>query len=401
MGEGSRLRLRDLAAEALAGLMQRPGRSALTMLGTVLGIGALVAILGLTSTAGGQIDQRFTALAATEVAVTDAAPDPVRREMSFPAGSAAAIRQIDGVITGGLLWTPPLRDPGISAAPGRARGDDGLALVAADPEALNAVHPVLRAGRLFDEFHQQRHERVAVLGAGAADRLGISRLDAHPAVFVNDVPYTVIGVVGSLDRRQELLFGVLLPSATALSAYGQPVDQPATMVIETRLGAARIVAEQVPMALRPDAPYRIKAVAPLDPQALRGAVTSDLNALFLLLGLISLVIGAVGIANTTFVAVLERTGEIGLRRSLGALPRHIAAQFLAESAALGTLGGLIGTALGVAVVVVVALIHHWTALLSLWTVLPAPLAGTVVGLVAGLYPAVRAARTEPVDALRR
>lgn len=173
------------------------------------------------------------------------------------------------------------------------------------------------------------------------------------------------------------------------------------MIVETRLGAAKVVAQQLPLALRPDAPNRFRAIAPPDPQALRGSVTADLNALFMLLAAITLVIGGVSIANTTFVAVLERTSEIGLRRSLGARPRHIAAHFLAESAALGTLGGLVGTSLGVAVVVFVALAQEWTAVLQPWTVLPAPAAGTLVGVAAGLYPAIRAAKVEPVEALRR
>src|SRR5690242_8297273 len=127
---------------------------------------------------------------------------------------------------------------------------------------------------------------------------------------------------------------------------------------------------------------------------------NGLAGLFLILALISLLIGAVGIGNTTLVAVLERTGEIGVRRSVGARPRHIAAQFLAESTALGTLGGLIGTCIGVGIVVIFAATKNWTAVLNPAYTLPAPLIGTVVGLLAGAYPALRAARTSPLEALR-
>jgi putative ABC transport system permease protein len=298
-----------------------------------------------------------------------------------------------------------LRHPQIAAADlGTANANTdtgGVNLVAADPGALAAIGPTVRTGLLYNGFHQRRAEKVAVLGAAAAARLGIARLDAEPAVFVNGVPYTVIGIIGDVQRQPDILMSVVLPSSTALAAYGPPTDQRAQLLVQTRLGAAQLIARQAPIALRPDNPRLFAAIAPPDPQSLREGVTGDLNALFLLLAAVSLAIGAVGIANTTLVAVLERTGEIGLRRSVGARPRHIAGQFLTESTALGTLGGLIGTAVGVSVVVVVALVHRWTAVLQPLAVLPAPLIGTVVGLVAGLYPALRAAWIEPVEALRR
>ncbi|MGH3417752.1 MAG: ABC transporter permease [Actinocrinis sp.] len=405
---------RDLLAEALAGVLQRPGRSVLTMLGTVLGIGAFVAILGLTATAGGQIDKRFSLLNATEVTVQDvgtaqgaaagqsgAASDP----MSFPADADRRIEALNGVVSAGVYWRLPLRQPTVSAAPDLASagsGDGtGLTLYAASPGALAATDPVYSEGLGYDAFHDARRERVAVLGATAAARLGITRLDAQPAVFIDGTPFTVVGVIGDLRRMPELLMSVIIPDATALSAYGQPADQRADMLVETRLGAARPIAGQAALALRPDAPRLFKVIAPPDPNTLRDAVAGDFNALFLLLAGITLAIGAVGIGNTTLVSVLERTGEIGLRRALGARPRHVAAQFLTESAALGTLGGLLGTGLGTAAVVGTALARQWTAVLEPWAVLPAPLIGTLVGLLAGTYPALRAAYIEPVEALRR
>ncbi len=127
---------------------------------------------------------------------------------------------------------------------------------------------------------------------------------------------------------------------------------------------------------------------------------SDLDTLFLLLGAVSLFVGAIGIANITLVSVLERVGEIGLRRSLGASRRHIAEQFLLESTTLGLVGGIIGASLGTLVVVAVAASRTWTPVLEPWVPLGAPLLGAAVGLLAGLYPSVRAAALQPVEALR-
>ncbi|GAA1990092.1 ABC transporter permease [Catenulispora subtropica] len=411
IAERSRFGLRDLGAEALAGILQRPGRSVLTMLGTVLGIGAFVTILGLTATAAGQIDKRFTVLSATEVGVDDTGtahgqgqqPDPA---ISFTPDAGARVEALHGVVHAGVYWPVPLRSPRLGAAPdlqsGAAGDGSGLAVYAADPGALAAMHPTLTAGTLYNAFHEGRQERVAVLGAAAASRLGITRLDAEPAVFVDGTAYTVVGIIGDVQRHQEMLLSVMIPTSTALAGYGPPGEPSrAKMLIETKLGAAQLIAHQAPIVLRPDDPTLLTAIAPPDPKSLRNDVTGDFNTLFLLLAALSLVIGAVGIANTTLVAVLERTGEIGLRRSLGARPRHIAGQFLAESTVLGTLGGLLGTSVGVGLVVGVALTRDWTAVLQPWAVLPAPLIGSVVGLLAGLYPALRAAWIEPVEALRR
>lgn len=413
--EPSRTTLRDLTAEALAGIVQRPGRSILTMVGTVLGIGALVAVLGLTATAAGQISQAFTALDATTVTVNDAGaaqttPDGANPPIDFPTDADQRISALTGVVHGGVYWTVPLANPSIGTSPDQASAAAGigtqLPVYAASPGALQAMVPTVQTGTLYNTFHQQRAEHVAVLGQAAARLLGVTNLAAGPVVFIDNTAFTVVGIINDAQRLPENLLGIMIPSSTALQLYGPPAPSSAQvggahMLIQTRIGAADLIAREAPLALDPATPAKLQATAPPDPHSLRDAVNTDLAGLFLLLAAICLVIGAVGIANTTFVAVLERTGEIGLRRALGARPRHIAAQFLTESAALGTLGGLIGTSLGILTVLAVALDKHWTALINPATALPAPLIGTIVGLAAGLYPAARAARIEPLEALRR
>jgi ABC-type antimicrobial peptide transport system permease subunit len=175
---------------------------------------------------------------------------------------------------------------------------------------------------------------------------------------------------------------------------------PGTVVIETRIGAAYLIADQTPPALRPDDPRILRVEVPLEPKRVRDEVQSDVNVMLLLLGGLSLVVGAIGIANITLVSVMERTGEIGLRRSIGATRGHIAAQFLFESASMGVIGGILGASLGVMIVVGVSAYHLWTPVLDPGAPLLAPLIGGAIGLLSGAYPAMRAARLEPVEALR-
>jgi putative ABC transport system permease protein len=403
---------RDLLAEASAGVLQRPARSILTTLGTVLGVGAFVAVLGLTSTAAAQISGHFDALKQTTVTVTDVGDGRERDKsdpapVNFPADADQRVTALNGSVAAGVYWSVRLSKPVIGASvtvSERSTANAGdLPVYAASAGLFGVMHPTVMAGRLFDDFHDQRGERVAVLGAAAAARLGISQLSAQPAVFINGVAFTVVGIIDDVQRLPEMLLGIILPRGTAERLYPppDPTISPAQMVIQTRLGAPQLIAGQVAMALRPDLPALLQATPPADPHELSDNVSGELTGLFLTLAAICLVIGAVGITNTTLVAVLERVDEIGLRRSLGARPRHVAAQFLTESTALGTLGGLTGTALGVAVVVTVAVAKNWTAVLDPVTVLPAPLIGSVVGMLAGLYPALRAATIEPVEALRR
>lgn len=400
----SRLRLADLGSEALAGLLQRPGRAALTVLGTILGIGGFVAIVGLSQTASGQIGKDFNVQDATQVTVTDTAAGKASvPTLDFPLTADATVDRIRGVIAAGVWWSVTFSKAAVSALPASAGGTKlGLPVTAASPGALTASGARLSTGVLFNRFHDDREQNVAVLGATAAAQLGISDLESQPAIFIDGQPFTVVGILASDPRLPQLNLGVTVPERTALRLWGKP--QPASaaqMLIHTRLGAARVVAAQAAVALRPGNPKLLTASAPASPTQLKHSVTASLNSVFLALAGIALFIGAVGIANTTLVAVLERSAEIGLRRALGARPRHIAVQFLAESTALGLFGGLVGACVGALATLAVTIYQHWTALLDPRVILAAPAAGAVIGLLAGLYPALRASSIEPADALRR
>ncbi|WP_326695803.1 ABC transporter permease [Streptomyces sp. NBC_01766] len=393
---------RDLWTEALAGVLARPMRSALTTLGTVLGITTLVITIGISSTAGNQIVGRFDALTATSVTVGVPSAASADSGPLVDWSDVDAVRRLAGVESVAALAdsketaSVEVRSNDV-VAPGEVSGQT-MAVVAASPTLPAAVRGELTAGRFFDDGDIARHDRVAVLGDQAARLLGISSVEDSPAVFLKGQAYTVIGILGGVEREQQLATAMILPPTTAADRTG--LATVTRVLINTSLGAARQVARQAPIALAPGAEASLTVTAPTDPTRAREGVQGDVNGLFLVLGLVSLVVGAIGIANVTLVTVMERVGEIGLRRALGASRRQVAGQFLVESTTIGLLGGVVGAALGMVVVVSVSAVRDWTPVLDVRLALGAPVAGALVGLLAGLYPSLRASRMEPVDALR-
>lgn len=391
----------DVLFESYAGIFARPGRMVLTILGTLIGLAALVATLGLSRTAGNQIVGRFDELAATEITVS---PLPAAEGLpanDLPWDASGRVDGLNGVVAAGTLSSVDVGGALVSGSPisdPLRRTSFKLAVEAVSPDLFTTVRARLRAGRFHDVGHSQRQDKVAVIGPNAAQQLGVTRLDGLPGIRVGEEAFLVIGILDSVQRQHRLLSSVLIPEGTARSLYG--LRSPESVVVATEIGAAGMLSQQVPLALRPDAPDGLKVASPEQPQRVRAGIRGDLDVLFLMLGGVSLLVGAIGIANVTLVSVMERVGEIGLRRALGASRRHIATQFLLESATLGVVGGVLGASVGMLVVVGVAAYQTWTPVIDPLVPLLTPLVGALTGLLAGFYPALRAARLEPVEALR-
>ncbi|MCU1360605.1 MAG: hypothetical protein JWN99_1894 [Ilumatobacteraceae bacterium] len=396
---------RRLVDEAVDGVLARPTRLALTTFGAALGIASMVATTGLAQTAANQVSRQFDAVAATQISViARATPDPSGSGeqvlVPLPWDSEQRVDRLAGVVASGTVSPVRNQMPVRTIAAVDPTGPPSLTLplIAASPGLFDAISAHVDTGRVFDAGHDARADQVAVLGAKAAERLHINRVDNAPTVFVDGRPFAVIGIVDSAARHTEILDAVIVPDQTARRYFA--LESPASVQIQIDLGAAPSVGHQAPIALSPGRPDAIAAAVPSAPGDLRESVEGDVNILFLILGAVALLAGAVGIANVTLLSVMDRISEIGLRRAIGATRRDIATQFLLESGIVGLLGGLAGASSGVLVIVGVSMNRDWTPVLDLRLALAAPFVGAIIGTIAGAYPSWRACRIEPIDALR-
>jgi putative ABC transport system permease protein len=386
----SRLRAADLLPLGSVGLRTRRGRAALSALGIAIGIASLVGVLGIAASSQAALLAEIDRLGTNLLTVADG-QNITGAEVPLPATAPTMLAAIDGVTT--VAPTAELRT--VFAYPNDripASHTGSLAVRAADDRLLTTLQAELADGG-FLTGATARYP-VAVLGAEAVARLG-----GRDRIWVSGHWFTVAGSLRPLPLAPEIDRSVLIGFPVAARLYGHD-GHPSRIYLRATTERVEAVAAKLPRTANPTNPASVEASRPSEALTARLAVARSGTDLFVGLGTVALLVGAVGIANVMLIGVLERRTEIGLRRALGARRLHVAAQFLTESVLLGAVGGGAGLAIGVGVTATVAASRAWAVTVppvALWAGLATAVA---IGAVAGLYPATRAARLTPTDALR-
>jgi putative ABC transport system permease protein len=391
----ARLPARELVGTALQGLRTRRLRAALSALGIAIGIGAMVAVVGVSASAQANLLSEIDALGTNLLTVTpgqtflganEVLPDTAVPSIDHMLGvqSAAAVYQIQSV----NVYRSPL-------VPVAETG--GIGVDAAGENLPQVLGTSMASGRFLGAVSNGFPE--AVLGAQAAQVLQISQVGGHVMVYLGNTWFVVVGIMKSalLDTSLDSTVFISLPVAERMF-HTKP--NPSEIYLRAKQNDVVGVSNLLAATADPQNADGVQVSRPSDALEARAAAKGQFTTLLLGLGAVALLVGAIGIANIMVISVLERRGEIGLRRALGATRRHISSQFLAESAVLAFLGGIAGLALGAGATEIYALTRHEPFVIPLYALLAAPASGFVIGAIAGLYPAAKAARLSPTEALR-
>jgi putative ABC transport system permease protein len=389
-----RLRLSDLARVASVGLRTRRVRASLSALGIAIGVAAIVAVLGLSSSSQAGLLAEIDKLGTNLLTVTNGQTlfgDTAELPIVAP-GMIARIGPVTQVQETGSTDATVYRSPFIPTV-----NTNGLSVQAASLGLPATVGTTIAAGSYLNAATAR--EPVAVLGASAAQRLGIDRVYPGERIWLGGQWFYLAGILTPALLAPEIDDSVLVGFPAAERYLGFD-GHPTTIYVRSATDQVAAVQAVLAATANPEAPNEVDVSQPSAALTARAEAQSALNSLFLGLGAVSLLVGAVGVGNIMLIGVLERRSEIGLRRSLGATKRQIRAQFLSEAILLALLGGAVGVAAGAVSTAVYAATKHWTVVVPATAWAGGLAAAIVIGAVAGLLPAIRAARMSPTEALR-
>jgi putative ABC transport system permease protein len=394
-GARKRLQVSDLIRLSTVGLRTRKLRAGLSALGIAIGVAAIVAVLGLSasSQAGllSEIDQLGTNLLTVGNGQTLTGA-PAELPITAPAmiGRISGVQQVQA--TGLIGGANAYRNPYIPSVDTNA-----LAVQAASLNLLSAVATSVDSGGHYLNAATAK-EPVAVLGAAAAQRLGIDRVYPGERIWVGAQWFYVTGILRPAVLASAIDSSVLVGFPAAEKYLGFD-GHPSTVYLRAQNDQVAAIDSILAATANPENPDQVSVSQPSSALVAQADAKSALNGLFLGLGAVALLVGAVGVANIMIISVLERRSEIGLRRALGATRSHIRTQFLSEAVFLGVLGGAVGVTLGAASTTVYAQAKHWAVVIPAEAWVGGIAASIFIGAVAGLLPAVRAARLSPTRAL--
>ncbi len=391
----ARLAPHELFGVALQGLRTRRLRAALSALGIAIGIGAMVAVVGVSASAQANLLNLIDRLGTNLLTVTPGQTFLGQNEV-LPTTAVPMIEHMQHVDSAAPVYqltnANVYRTPYVPAAE-----TGGIGVDAAADNLPPVVGTSMASGHFLDRVSARYPE--VVLGAEAAKILDITRVGGHALVYLGNSWFQVVGILkpAVLDSSLDSTVFISLPVAERLF---QQLPNPSEIYVRANVNSVPQVGNLLPATADPQNSSGVQVTRPSDALKARAAAKGQFKTLLLGLGAVALLVGAIGIANIMVISVLERRGEIGLRRALGATRRHISSQFLTESALLALLGGVAGLALGAGATEVYSVTQHEPFSIPLYVLVAAPLAGLVIGAVAGLYPAAKAARLSPTEALR-
>jgi putative ABC transport system permease protein len=389
-----RLRPGDLARVASVGLRTRRMRAALSALGIAIGVAAIVAVLGLSASSQAGLLAEIDKLGTNLLTVSNGQTffgSTAELPLAAP-GMIARIGPVTQVADTGSTSVAVYRSPLIPKV-----NTNALSVQAATVNLLPVVGATVARGSYLNAATAR--EPVCVLGAQAAQLLGIDRVYPGERVWLGGMWFYVTGILTSATLAPEVDNSVLVGFPAAEHYLGLD-GHPTTIYVRTVTSKTQAVDDVLGATANPESPNEVNVSQPSAALQARAATQGALNGLFLGLGAVSLLVGAVGVANIMIISVLERRSEIGLRRALGATKGNIRTQFLSEAVLLALIGGAAGVVFGAIATAVYAHTKHWTTVVP-----PVAWAGGLgaaftIGAIAGLLPAIRAARLSPTDALR-